>query len=94
MSRIHLIGACRRAMATLAALLKRRGHEISGSDHAVYPPMSEFLQQEGIAILDGYRPEHITADLDLVVIGNAISRGNPELERCSTGRFATPRCPK
>ncbi len=80
MKRVHLIGVCGVAMATLAALLRRRGHDVSGSDQAVYPPMSDFLRQEDIPILDGYRAEHITADLDLVVIGNAISRGNPELE--------------
>src|SRR5688500_7482141 len=67
-------------MATLAALLKSRGIDVRGSDQNVYPPMSDFLQQQGITTLQGYRPEHITADLDLVVVGNAISRGNPELE--------------
>jgi UDP-N-acetylmuramate: L-alanyl-gamma-D-glutamyl-meso-diaminopimelate ligase len=67
-------------MATLAALLKRRGHDVRGSDQNVYPPMSDFLQQQGIVTLQGYRPEHISADLDMVVVGNAISRGNPELE--------------
>ncbi len=67
-------------MATLAALLKNRGHDVRGSDQNVYPPMSDFLQQQGITTLQGYRAEHITADVDLVVVGNAISRGNPELE--------------
>ena len=80
MTRIHLIGVCGTAMATLAALLKSRGHDVRGSDQNVYPPMSDFLQQQGIATLQGYRLEHITADLDMVVVGNAISRGNPELE--------------
>ena len=80
MTRIHLIGVCGTAMATLAALLKSRGHDVRGSDQNVYPPMSDFLQQQGIATLQGYRAEHITADLDMVVVGNAISRGNPELE--------------
>ena len=80
MTRIHLIGVCGTAMATLAALLKSRGYDVRGSDQNVYPPMSDFLQQQGIATLQGYRPEHITADLDMVVVGNAISRGNPELE--------------
>ena len=80
MTRIHLIGVCGTAMATLAALLKRRGHDVRGSDQNVYPPMSDFLQQQGIVTLQGYRPEHIGADLDMVVVGNAISRGNPELE--------------
>jgi UDP-N-acetylmuramate: L-alanyl-gamma-D-glutamyl-meso-diaminopimelate ligase len=78
--RIHLIGVCGTAMATLAALLRSRGHDVQGSDQNVYPPMSDFLRTEGIRTLTGYRPEHITPDLDLVVVGNAISRGNPELE--------------
>ena len=67
-------------MATVAALLKRRGHDVRGSDQNVYPPMSDFLAAEGIPTLTGYAAEHITPDLDLVVVGNAISRGNPELE--------------
>ena len=67
-------------MATLAALLKRRGHDVQGSDQNVYPPMSDFLASENIRTLSGYSAGHITADLDLVVVGNAISRGNPELE--------------
>ena len=80
MKRIHLIGICGTAMATLAAMLKRRGFDVRGSDQNVYPPMSEFLAEQGITTLQGYKPEHITAELDLVVVGNAISRGNPELE--------------
>ena len=67
-------------MATLAALLKSRGYDVRGSDHNVYPPMSDFLIQQGITTLQGYSADHITADLDLVVVGNAISRGNAELE--------------
>src|SRR5688572_25588021 len=67
-------------MATLAAMLKAKGHDVRGSDHNVYPPMSDFLVQQGITLLQGYRPEHIGADIDLVVVGNAISRGNAELE--------------
>ena len=67
-------------MATLAALLKHGGHDVSGSDEHVYPPMSDFLAAEGITVLEGYRPEHVEGSLDLVVIGNAISRGNAELE--------------
>ena len=80
MMRIHLIGVCGTAMATLAVLLRRKGFDVRGSDQDVYPPMSDFLAAEGIATLVGYRPEHITSDIDLVVVGNAISRGNPELE--------------
>ena len=78
--RIHLIGICGTAMATLAALLKSRGHDVRGSDQSVYPPMSEFLVEQGIHALSGYAAGHITGDIDLVVVGNAISRGNPELE--------------
>src|SRR5438045_8158849 len=80
MQRIHLIGVCGTAMATLAALLKRKGHDVRGSDQNIYPPMSDFLASEGIRTMIGYRADHITSDLDLVVVGNAISRGNPELE--------------
>jgi UDP-N-acetylmuramate: L-alanyl-gamma-D-glutamyl-meso-diaminopimelate ligase len=78
--RIHLIGICGTAMATLAAMLKRRGYDVRGSDQDVYPPMSDFLAAEGIPVSSGYQAEHITSDLDLVVVGNAISRGNAELE--------------
>jgi len=67
-------------MATLAAMLKVKGFEVRGSDQGIYPPMSDFLTAQGITLLDGYRAEHITSDLDLVVVGNAISRGNPEVE--------------
>jgi len=67
-------------MATLAALLKRRGYDVRGSDQNVYPPMSDFLTAEGIPIMTGYAADHIGSDVDLVVVGNAISRGNAELE--------------
>ncbi len=80
MKRIHLIGICGTAMATLAALLKSRGYDIRGSDQNVYPPMSDFLLQQGITTYQGYSADHITAEIDLVVVGNAISRGNAELE--------------
>ncbi len=80
MARIHLIGVAGTAMATLAALLKHRGHDVSGSDEHVYPPMSDFLAAEGIQVLEGYRAEHVAGQIDLVVVGNAISRGNAELE--------------
>jgi UDP-N-acetylmuramate: L-alanyl-gamma-D-glutamyl-meso-diaminopimelate ligase len=77
---IHLIGICGTAMATLAALLKTRGHDVRGSDQGIYPPMDAFLEREGISVTIGYRAENITSDLSLVIVGNAISRGNPELE--------------
>ena len=78
--RVHFIGICGTAMATLAAMLKARGFDVQGSDHAVYPPMSDFLAREAIHVFDGYRSEQIGPEIDLVVVGNAISRGNPELE--------------
>ena len=81
MKRIHFIGICGTAMATLAAMLRRKGLDVRGSDQDVYPPMSDFLASEGIPTLTGYSADHITGDLDLVVVGNAISRGNPELEQ-------------
>ena len=77
---IHLIGICGTAMATLAALLKRRGFDVRGSDQNVYPPMSDFLAAEGIPIATGYSADHVGSDVDLVVVGNAVSRGNAELE--------------
>jgi UDP-N-acetylmuramate: L-alanyl-gamma-D-glutamyl-meso-diaminopimelate ligase len=67
-------------MATLAALLRSRGHDVRGSDQNVYPPMSDFLVAQGIPTMSGYDAAHVTPDIDLVVVGNAISRGNQELE--------------
>jgi UDP-N-acetylmuramate: L-alanyl-gamma-D-glutamyl-meso-diaminopimelate ligase len=78
--KIHLIGVCGTAMATLAALLKQKGNDVQGSDENVYPPMSTFLEQEQIRAFAGYNAGNITPDIDLVVVGNAISRGNVELE--------------
>jgi UDP-N-acetylmuramate: L-alanyl-gamma-D-glutamyl-meso-diaminopimelate ligase len=80
MKKIHLIGIGGTAMATLAAMLKRKGHDVRGSDLNVYPPMSTFLADEQVETFSGYSAEHITSDLDLVVVGNAVSRGNPEVE--------------
>lgn len=73
-------------MATLAALLKRKGHDVQGSDENVYPPMSTFLESEGIRTFSGYAGEHIAPDVELVVVGNAISRGNAELEVVLDGK--------
>jgi UDP-N-acetylmuramate: L-alanyl-gamma-D-glutamyl-meso-diaminopimelate ligase len=80
MATFHFIGICGTAMATLAAMLKARGHDIQGSDHAMYPPMSEFLLKEGIRVFSSYDATQITSGIDTVIVGNAISRGNPELE--------------
>ena len=76
----HLIGIGGTAMASLAGLLKAAGHTVTGSDENVYPPMSTGLQQMGIAYRQGYRPENLEPRPDIVIVGNAISRGNPELE--------------
>ena len=67
-------------MGAVAAAMRRRGFTVTGSDSNVYPPMSDFLRGEGIMIAEGYREENIPAGADVVVIGNAISRGNPEAE--------------
>ena len=76
----HLIGICGTAMASLAGMLQARGHKVTGSDQNVYPPMSTQLEELGIEILNGYRAENADIGADCTVVGNAISRGNPELE--------------
>jgi UDP-N-acetylmuramate: L-alanyl-gamma-D-glutamyl-meso-diaminopimelate ligase len=75
---IHLIAVCGVGMASLAGLLKARGFRITGSDQNIYPPMSSYLAGAGIEVLPGYRAEHLSPRPDLVVVGNAVSRGNPE----------------
>ena len=78
---IHLSGICGTAMASLAGLLQLQGHRITGSDKAAYPPMSDLLHSLGIPILEPYAESNLDPAPDLVVIGNALSRGNPEVER-------------
>src|SRR5215472_14766550 len=78
--KFHFLGICGTAMASVAAALQERGFKVTGSDENVYPPMSKFLEQKGIALKAGYRAEHIPADADVVVIGNVMKRGNPEVE--------------
>ena len=77
---IHLVGICGTAMASLAGMLKQRGFQISGSDAAAYPPMSDFLCQLNIPVAQPFDTKNLEPRPDLVVIGNAISRGNVELE--------------
>ncbi len=77
---IHFIAICGTAMGSLAAMLKSRGYHITGSDDHVYPPMSTFLHDQGIEIFKGFDPAHLEPVPDLVIIGNAMSRGNPEVE--------------
>jgi UDP-N-acetylmuramate: L-alanyl-gamma-D-glutamyl-meso-diaminopimelate ligase len=78
--KVHLSAVCGTAMASLAGLLRESGHAVSGSDQDVYPPMSTQLEALGVPILSPYAESNVPADADLVVIGNALSRGNPEVE--------------
>jgi UDP-N-acetylmuramate: L-alanyl-gamma-D-glutamyl-meso-diaminopimelate ligase len=76
----HLIGICGTAMASLAGMLQAGGHQVTGSDANVYPPMSTMLESLGIPVFENYRPEHLKSTPDCVIVGNAIPRGNPEVE--------------
>jgi UDP-N-acetylmuramate: L-alanyl-gamma-D-glutamyl-meso-diaminopimelate ligase len=76
----HLIGICGTAMASLAGMLVAQGHHVTGSDENVYPPMSLELKRLGIPVAEGYRSDNLRHRPDIVVIGNAISRGNAEVE--------------
>src|SRR5438067_2532203 len=76
----HFLGICGTAMGSVAAALRDRGFQVTGSDENVYPPISIFLEKKGIAIKAGYRAENIPRDVDVVVIGNAMKRGNHEVE--------------
>ena len=77
----YLVGICGTAMASLAGMLKAKGYIVSGSDSDVYPPMSTYLDELGIRVYNGYKSENVReANPDIVVIGNAVSRGNPEVE--------------
>jgi len=83
----HLIGICGTAMASLAGMLQARGHRVTGSDENVYPPMSTMLEALGIRVREGYEPEHLRPAPDCVVIGNALSRGNAEVEETLNRRL-------
>jgi UDP-N-acetylmuramate: L-alanyl-gamma-D-glutamyl-meso-diaminopimelate ligase len=67
-------------MGSVAAALRDRGFTVTGSDESIYPPMSTFLHERGVALNEGYRAENIPADADIIVVGNAMKRGNPEVE--------------
>ncbi|MDO9047024.1 MAG: UDP-N-acetylmuramate:L-alanyl-gamma-D-glutamyl-meso-diaminopimelate ligase [Methylobacter sp.] len=77
---IHILGICGTFMGGLAVIARQLGHQVSGSDQNVYPPMSTQLEQQGIVLMEGYRAENLDSKPDLVIIGNALSRGNPEVE--------------
>ncbi|MFN2499487.1 MAG: UDP-N-acetylmuramate:L-alanyl-gamma-D-glutamyl-meso-diaminopimelate ligase [Pyrinomonadaceae bacterium] len=76
----HLIGICGTAMAALAGMLQARGHHVTGSDEDVYPPMSTMLASLGIQVMEGYQADHLGPSPECVIVGNAIPRGNAELE--------------
>src|ERR1700743_1483974 len=84
---IHLSGICGTAMASLAGLLQLHGHRITGSDAAAYPPMSDLLRELGIPVMEPYSETNLDPVPDLVVIGNALSRGNPEVEKILDARI-------
>ena len=78
--RIHILGICGTFMGGIAALARELGHQVEGSDSGVYPPMSTQLEALGIRLYEGYKPEHLKPAPDVVVVGNALSRGNPAVE--------------
>ncbi|QNH11458.1 UDP-N-acetylmuramate:L-alanyl-gamma-D-glutamyl-meso-diaminopimelate ligase [Xanthomonas sp. SI] len=80
MSKIHILGIAGTFMGGVAALARELGDEVEGSDQAIYPPMSTQLEHLGIALKQGYLPEHICADCAQVIVGNALSRGNAAVE--------------
>lgn len=77
---IHILGICGTFMGSLAVLARELGYTVTGSDQGVYPPMSTQLEEQGISLMEGYSPQHLEPRPDLVLIGNAMSRGNPEVE--------------
>ncbi|HXN05704.1 MAG TPA: UDP-N-acetylmuramate:L-alanyl-gamma-D-glutamyl-meso-diaminopimelate ligase [Nitrospiria bacterium] len=77
---IHLVAVCGTGMGSLAGMLKASGYRVTGSDQHVYPPMSTLLEASGIGIKNGFSANNLDADLDLVIIGNAVSRNNPEVQ--------------
>jgi UDP-N-acetylmuramate: L-alanyl-gamma-D-glutamyl-meso-diaminopimelate ligase len=77
---VHFVGVCGTAMASVAAAMRDRGYVVTGSDHNVYPPMSTFLAARGVQVMPAYSESNLAGKPDLIVIGNAISRGNPEAE--------------
>jgi UDP-N-acetylmuramate: L-alanyl-gamma-D-glutamyl-meso-diaminopimelate ligase len=76
--KIHMIAACGTGMGALACMLQDLGYEVTGSDQDVYPPMSDFLEHKGIRLIKGFHPDNIDPETDLVIVGNAVFRTNPE----------------
>ena len=80
MKHLHILGICGTFMGGVARLARERGIPVSGSDTNTYPPMSTQLQQLDVTLFEGYRSANIPDQVDMIIVGNAISRGNPELE--------------
>ncbi len=76
--KIHMIAACGTGMGALACMLKDLGYAVTGSDHNVYPPMSDFLEAKGVTLLKGFDADNLDPETDLVIVGNAVFRSNPE----------------
>ena len=83
----HFLGICGTLMGSVAAALKERGHVVTGSDAGMYPPMSDFLAARGIAIQAPFSPANLPPSADMIIIGNAMSRGNPEVEEVLNRRL-------
>src|SRR3954452_8107966 len=99
LKKVHIIGVCGTLMGAFAAFLKRRGIEVTGSDQNVYPPMSDVLKNAGVILMSGYRAGNLETaaaqgPVDLVVIGNVISAGNPEARAAIDGGYAYSSLPE
>ena len=79
--KVHILGIAGTFMGGVAALARELGHDVEGSDQAVYPPMSTQLEKLGITLRQGYSPDNISPDCDEIIVGNALSRGNPAVEQ-------------
>ncbi len=97
---IHLIAVCGTGMGALACMLRDLGFEVTGSDQKIFPPMSHFLKQKGIKMNDGFRAENLSYEPDLVIVGNAVTKDNPEVKEmhrrglyfCSMPQALEPIC--
>ena len=85
--KLHILGICGTFMAGIAQLARELGHDVTGSDAHTYPPMSTLLADLGVTVRNGYRPAHIPDDVDACIVGNAMTRGNPEVEHVLNNRL-------
>ena len=85
--KLHILGICGTFMAGVALLARQLGHDVTGTDMNIYPPMSDLLKSNGIDIHEGYSPDTIDEDVDEIIIGNALSRENPSVEFILNQRF-------